>query len=121
MYVYAKRYVYVQVYSNVTRDIGTMFCVILYANRVCNGNLTLPQKTNPCGAFGGSPVVMAVRPDPVDLISNPLECFETICNATDLAQDVNRPCSGRIDIFNTLAFPHRSIPILPKTESIRYG
>ena len=30
----------------------------------------------------------------------------------------NRPCSGRIDIFNTLAFAYRSIPILPKTGSI---
>ena len=62
-----------------TRDIVSMLRVILYANRVCSGNVTPPRKTNACGAFEGSPSATALRPDPADLISNPLEHFENIC------------------------------------------
>ena len=54
---------------------------LLYTNRVCNGNVTLPRKkfSAPCADFGGSPSATALWPDPVDLISNPLESFENRC------------------------------------------
>jgi len=60
-----------------------MLRVILDANRVCNGNAT-PKIKSLRGfwgvAFGDG---RQLRPDPVHLISNPLEYFENRC--TDCA------------------------------------
>ena len=64
---------YVQVvYSSVTRDIFAIINilaggvrVVVYANHVCNGNVTLPQKEHPCGAFGWS---VAFGSDPIQWI-----------------------------------------------------
>ena len=50
--------------------------MVVNANRVCNGTVTLLQKETPAGILGGR---LRLRPDPVDLISNPLESFENIC------------------------------------------
>ena len=33
-----------------------MLRVVLYANRVCNGNITQPQNSFSCGGFEGSPI-----------------------------------------------------------------
>ena len=57
-----------------------MLRVVFNAN--CNGNVTLSQKNIPCGDFEGSPSATALRPDPADLISNPLEYFENVCTDT---------------------------------------
>ena len=77
---------------NVTRDISTMINVfggvlrvVVYANRVCNSNVTLPQKRIPAGILGDR---LRLRPDAVDLISNPLEYFENTC-AENVAQQKN--------------------------------
>ena len=75
--------------SIVTRDIFTIIkmprasFVTLRVVFDANGHVTLPQMTNPCGDFGGSPSVTRrpSRPDPLDLISSPLEYFENICTA----------------------------------------
>ena len=60
-----------------------------YAN--FNGNVTLSPKNKSLrgfwgSAFGDGP---SLRPDPVDLISNPLEYFENIC--TDRKPQSTRP------------------------------
>ena len=56
-----------------------MLRVIVYANRVCNGNVTLPQKNKILPGFWG--VAFGSGPYPVDLIPKPLEYFEHICTA----------------------------------------
>ena len=78
----------VQVYTVVTLHVD------FYAN--FNGNVTLPPKRNPCGAVGGSPSATALRPDPVDLISNPFECFENLCTEQQRCEDQQGTVDTRI-------------------------
>ena len=65
---------------------------------VCNDNVTLPPKTNPCGAFRGSPSATALRPDPVDLISDPLGFLENICIGRDA-------CGGEARMYRAMNVP----------------